>query len=121
MKSILIVKLKWLEESLLSKTGKPRDAASYLWEQRKVTKCGIKKRKRGDDDLADVNEEVKKKPAKRQKKPTKADKDRKIAKAGEYLFHSHGMCLRWKLTGGQETSSTKLVPSSKSIWGSVGS
>ncbi|KAJ9601958.1 hypothetical protein H2200_013517 [Cladophialophora chaetospira] len=90
IKSVHIVKLNWLEQSLWSKTGKPLDTAPYLWEQRKVTKCGIRKRKRADLDSPDGEDDVKDKPSKRQKKPKKADaqakgqtKDRRIAKAGK--------------------------------------
>ena len=46
MRTIRIVSLEWLEDSLLSKSRKPLDTAKYEFEQRKITKSVRPRKKR---------------------------------------------------------------------------
>ncbi|ETI24035.1 hypothetical protein G647_03404 [Cladophialophora carrionii CBS 160.54] len=62
MHTVHIVKLDWLEDSLLSKSGKPLDPTPYKWEQRKERCGGGIKRKRGKDDCMDGGDDEAKKP-----------------------------------------------------------
>ncbi|KAK4940687.1 hypothetical protein LTR10_019197 [Elasticomyces elasticus] len=58
LRSIHIVKLDWLEDSLTSKTRRPLETAKYAFEQRKVKINKVRKRKRtGDADQAGEEEE----------------------------------------------------------------
>jgi anthranilate synthase/indole-3-glycerol phosphate synthase/phosphoribosylanthranilate isomerase len=91
MHTVHIVKLNWLEDSLLSKSGKPLDPAQYEWEQRKV-KPGATKRKRNQEESMDETNEAKKpKPAKRTRTREASDvagggrsKNERIEKAGKF-------------------------------------
>ena len=91
-RTIEIIKLDWLEDSLLSKSGKPLDTAKYQWEQRKVIKYGVTKRKRAvqDESGDEDGEGTQPKKAKQNKASNSNDdqlsKDKRIAKAGESQF-----------------------------------
>ncbi|KAI1615223.1 hypothetical protein EDD37DRAFT_511690 [Exophiala viscosa] len=58
LRSIHIVKLDWLEDSLTSKTRKPLETAKYAFEQRKIKINKVRKRKRATDtDQAEEEQE----------------------------------------------------------------
>lgn len=128
MKSVYIVKLNWLEDSLLSKSGKPLDTAKYQWEQKKVTKCGIKKRKRSDDDegVEDGNEAKEARSTKRARKRKQTDaegaaasKDKRIEKAGECWHCCHELARAFEADTTQERNSTRHMSNSRNIWATV--
>ncbi|KIW99478.1 uncharacterized protein Z518_11217 [Rhinocladiella mackenziei CBS 650.93] len=48
LKTVHIVRLEWLEDSLLTKFRRPLDTTKYEWEQRKVTKIVRKRRMKGE-------------------------------------------------------------------------
>ncbi|KIW67950.1 hypothetical protein PV04_03929 [Phialophora macrospora] len=89
MHIVHLVKLNWLEDSLLSKSGKPLDPAQYEWERRKV-KSGATKRKRNQEETMDETHDAKKpKPVKRTRTRASSDmegegrsKNERIERAG---------------------------------------
>ncbi|EXJ61123.1 hypothetical protein A1O7_05276 [Cladophialophora yegresii CBS 114405] len=71
MHTVHIVKLDWLEDSLLSKSGRPLDPTQYKWEQRKG-QSGETKRKRREDDTMEGDDEAKKPKSAKQTKTWKS-------------------------------------------------
>jgi hypothetical protein len=96
-RTVEIVKLDWLEDSLLTKGSKPLDTSPYRWEQRKVTKSGAGKRHREEGEGMEGEHEVNKlklvKEAVKQPGPGPEDvglsKEEKVDIAGKYLFSCH--------------------------------
>jgi hypothetical protein len=96
-RTIHIVKLDWLKDSLLSKSGKPLDTSAYQWEQRQITTCnvvGSRKRRRDrqkgdpDDDQEGKNVPVAKKLKAQSPKGGELSKDVRVEKAGKWLLAS---------------------------------
>jgi hypothetical protein len=125
------VKLNWLEDSLLSKSGKPLDTTGYQFEQRKVTKCGIKKRKRAAEDEVvdgDGDDEVKKpklvKRTRKQKAPNaegeQLSKDNRVEQAGKCsLFPCIAFGSNSETDKTQAKNSTRRALNSRESWDKV--
>lgn len=132
MRTVRIVKLNWLEDSLLSKSGKPLDTAEYEWEPYRGPKPVVKKRKRRREDESAGDDESttdKRKPAKRRRKgkmsgTEDSGKDERIGTAGEYIrdfLRLTFMCVEMDFGADttQGNKSTTLVLSLKRTWAKV--
>lgn len=95
MRTVRIVKLNWLEDSLLSKSGKPLDTAEYEWEPYRGPKQVAQKRKKSREEDESVDDDESKTgnhkpPAKRRRKSKMSgteeiSKDERIEAAGELI------------------------------------